>query len=141
MGGRKPGGNHPDHNKAHKPVAIHRHQDDDEGVSDEEFNEPEGMAALPEIPSDLGIDPMLIAVLEPVVFLVGSEDYLVHPDAADAVFDRILSALNRLDAKRRASVLEDLKTLGGYFTGPEWPADMAKFIDCFAESIDSGGAE
>jgi hypothetical protein len=145
MGGKKSGGNQPDDNKAHKPVSIHRHQhdeDEDEGEgADEEFNEPEGMASLPEIPEDLGIDPMLIAVLESVVFLSGSEDDLVHPDAADAVIDRILTVLTRLDATRRARVLEDLKTLRGHVSGPDWPAGMAEFVDYFAESISSGGAE
>ena len=39
---------------------------------------PEGAAVLPEIPPELNIHPLLLAVLHAVVFLAGSEEHIVQ---------------------------------------------------------------
>ena len=44
---------------------------------------PEGAAVFPEIPPELGVHPLLLAVLHAVVFLSGSDDVLVNPAAAE----------------------------------------------------------
>ncbi|MBV9657723.1 MAG: hypothetical protein JO295_06395, partial [Verrucomicrobia bacterium] len=44
---------------------------------------PEGAAVLPEIPAELGVDPILLAVLHAVVFLDGSREDVVNGAAAD----------------------------------------------------------
>ena len=94
-----------------------------------------------EIPREFGIDPLLLAVLESVVFLSGSDDTIVHPDAAESVLSRIIGTLSRLDDNRRARVLEDLATLKGHVTGPQWPEGMAEFLEQFAREISPGATE
>lgn len=140
MGGRKPGGRKPGEGPR-KPVPGHHRQDHSEPREEEFFEEPEGIAALPEIPREFGIDPLLLAVLESVVFLSGSDDTIVHPDAAEAVLSRIIGTLTRLDDTRRARVLEDLATLKGHVTGPQWPEGMAEFLEQFAREISPGATE
>ncbi len=140
MGGRKPGGKKPDA-AARKPIPGHHRHDHSHPREEDFFEEPEGIAALPEIPREFGIDPLLLAVLESVVFLSGSDDTIVHPDAAESVLSRIIGTLSRLDDNRRARVLEDLATLKGHVTGPQWPEGMAEFLEQFAREISPGATE
>ena len=55
----------------------------DETDGDEEPEVPEGAAVFPLIPPELGIDPLLLAVLHATVFLAGSTTEVVHTAAAD----------------------------------------------------------
>ena len=55
-------------------------------MSDEADDEvPEGAAVFPTIPAELGVDPLLLAVLHATVFLAGSDEAVVHPAAAGLV--------------------------------------------------------
>lgn len=140
MGGRNPG-NRKGEASGRKP-GHGRHGGDHPHPREEDFfDEPEGIAALPEIPREFGIDPLLLAVLESVVFLSGSDDTIVHPDAAESVLARIIGTLARLDDKRRERVLEDMATLKGHVTGPQWPEGMAEFLEQFAREITPGATE
>lgn len=140
MGGKKPGGRKPD-GGARKPIPGHHLHAHSHPREEDFFEEPEGVASLPEIPREFGIDPLLLAVLEAVVFLSGSDDTIVHPDAAESVLTRVIGTLARLDDKRRARVLEDLATLKGHVTGPQWPEGMADFLEQFAREISPGATE
>ncbi|MFM7113989.1 MAG: hypothetical protein ACKO26_22885 [Planctomycetota bacterium] len=140
MGGRKPGGKKPG-GQARKPVPGHQHPDSGKPREEDFFEEPEGIASLPEIPREFGIDPLLLAVMESVVFLSGSDESVVHPDAAESVLSRIIGTLTRLDDTRRNRVLEDLATLKGHVSGPQWPDGMAEFLEQFAREINPGDAE
>ena len=48
---------------------------------------PEGAAVFPLIPAELGINPLLLAVLHAAVFLGGSTEDVIQPAAADEAFD------------------------------------------------------
>ena len=58
-------------------------------MSDEELigEVPDGAAIFPEIPEELGINPLWLAVLHATVFLAGSNEDIVHPDAAEEVMN------------------------------------------------------
>ena len=43
---------------------------------------PEGAAVFPLIPPELGVNPLLLAVLHATVFLAGSDEKIVNPAAA-----------------------------------------------------------
>ena len=48
---------------------------------------PDGAAVFPEIPAELGVHPLLLAVLHAFVFLDGSDDGVVNPAAADEAME------------------------------------------------------
>ena len=75
---------------------------------------PDGAAVFPLIPAELGVDPLLLAVLHAAVFLSGSDDAVVHPDAADEAMEYLATYLQRLDGERLRKVREDLVCLGAY---------------------------
>jgi len=97
---------------------------------------PDGSAVFPVVPPELGVDPLLLAVLHATVFLSGSDDEVVHPVAAEEVLDQIGQCLGRLDGERRARVQEDLRTLAAYARQEEWPRELTalfrSFLDEFA---------
>ena|SRR5579883_2077805 len=94
---------------------------------------PEGAAIFPLVPAELGVHPLLLAVLHTVVFLEGSEPNVVQPDAADEALEYLATYLQRLegDALRRAR--EDLLTLAGYARQQGWPKQHVRFLKEFLE--------
>ena len=65
-------------------------------TQDSERDVPEGAAVLPLIPVDLGIHPLFLAVLHAVVFLDGSDEDIVDPDAAAEALEYLPGYLQRL---------------------------------------------
>jgi hypothetical protein len=55
----------------------------------EEREVPEGAAVFPVIPPELGVHPLLLAVLHAVVFLEGSGEEIVEPSAAEEALDHL----------------------------------------------------
>jgi hypothetical protein len=100
-------------------------------MNDAEPEVPEGAAVLPEIPAELGVDPLLLAVLQAVVFLDGSTEDVVNGAAADEALDHLASYLQRLDGPRLQRVREDLETLAGYARAQKWPKQQVRFFKDF----------
>jgi hypothetical protein len=92
---------------------------------------PEGAAVLPLIPPELGVDPLLLAVLHCLVFLEGSEDTIVDPEAAEEALDRLATYLQRVTGPPLQKVQEDLVSLAGYARQQGWPRQQARFFKEF----------
>lgn len=97
---------------------------------------PEGSAVFPIVPPELGIDPLLLAVLHATVFLSGSDDDVVHPVAAEEVLDQLGQCLSRLQGDQLRRVKEDLVSLAAYARQEQWPRELTalfrSFLDEFA---------
>jgi hypothetical protein len=92
---------------------------------------PEGAAVFPLIPPELGVHPLLLAVLHAVVFLDGSDETLVHPDAAGEALEYLAGYLQRLDGDDLRRVREDLKTLETFARQEKWPRQEVRFLKDF----------
>jgi len=99
--------------------------------NDENPDVPEGAAVLPLIPAELGIDPLLLAVLHAVVFFDGSEDDMIDPDAAVESLEYLATYLQRLDGQRLKKVKEDLLVLASYAKEQGWGKDQVRFFEDF----------
>jgi hypothetical protein len=106
--------------------------DDDRGV-------PEGAAVFPLIPSELGVDPLLLAVLHAVVFLSGSEDDVVQPDAAEEALEYVAGYLQRLEGPRLQRVREDMEVLLRLARQEKWPKAAQQFLKTFLTDYGVGG--
>lgn len=100
----------------------------DEAPTDEV---PDGAAFFPEIPTELGVSPLLLCVLHSVVFLGGSAEEIVHPSAGDEALGMMAEYLARLDGAERAKVLEDMDALRGYARDQGWPKQLTAFLKSF----------
>src|SRR5258708_28153343 len=89
---------------------------------------PEGAAVFPLIPAELGVHPLLLAVLHAVVFLDGSSDEIVDPDAASEALEYLVGYLQRLDGADLRRVQEDLQVLAALASQEDWPKPMVQFL-------------
>ena len=92
---------------------------------------PAGAAVFPEIPPELGVDPLLLAVLHATVFLAGSSDELVNPDAAGEALEYMAEYLQRLEGPALDRVREDMATLVAYARQQKWPREQVRFFKEF----------
>lgn len=99
---------------------------------------PEGAAVLPLIPVELGIHPMLLAILHAVVFLEGSEAKIVNPDAALEAMEYVATYLQRLGISDVRRLKEDLLVLEKYAAEQHWPREYAEFFKEFLSNLGIG---
>ena len=99
---------------------------------------PEGAAVLPEIPAELGVQPLLLAVLHAVVFLDGSDDDVVDPDAAVEAMEYMAMYLQRLDGPAVQRLREDLDALVAYAKQQQWPKENVRFFKEFLSNFGVG---
>jgi hypothetical protein len=83
------------------------------------------------IPEDLGVHPLLLAVLHSYVFLEGSDEDVVHADAATEAMEYLATYLQRLQGKELERVQEDLETLVGFAKEEKWPKEQVVFLQTF----------
>ena len=102
---------------------------------------PEGAAVFPEVPADLGVDPLLLAVLHATVFLAGSDETVVHPDAATEAVEAMAVYLRRMDGERLRRAREDMAALVAFARQQKWPRQMTQALQRFLEDYGVGTEE
>ena len=98
---------------------------------DDEGEVPEGAAVFPDIPAELGVNPLLLAVVHAVVFLAGSDDEIVQPDAADEALGYVAGYLQRLTGPDLQRVKEDVAALLAYAKQQGWAKQLQHFLTTF----------
>lgn len=109
-------------------------------MTDEAPEVPAGAAVFPLIPEELGIHPLLLAVLHAVVFFDGSDEDVVHDGAADEALNYIATYLQRLSGPEQTRVREDLAVLVEYARENDWPAEERQFLKTFLDDYAGGEA-
>ncbi len=102
-------------------------------IPDHDDEAPDGAAVFPLISPELGIHPLLLAVLHAYVFLEGSESGIVHPEAAAEAMEYVATYLQRLSGDELRRAREDLETLVGYAKEQKWPKQQVQFLKVFLE--------
>jgi len=102
---------------------------------------PDGAASFPEIPVELNISGQLLAIIHGVVFIAGSDEKIVHPHAGDEALGMISNYLDRLTAKERTRILDDLQALRQYAKEQGWPKQLASFLKDFPKNFGITGGE
>jgi hypothetical protein len=100
---------------------------------------PEGAAVFPLIPHELGIHPLLLAVLHAYVFLEGSEAAVLNPLVAEEAMNYLVSYLQRLSGDDLRRVKEDMRTLTGLAKSEKWPKQQVRFLQDFLSDNGIGG--
>ena len=103
---------------------------------------PEGAAVFPSIPPELGVNPLLLSVLHATVFLAGSDDDVVHPDAAEEALQYLADYLQRLDGALLLQVREDMACLTAFAKQEKWPKQLVRLLQDFLKDygIEKGEA-
>jgi hypothetical protein len=100
-------------------------------MADDAPEVPEGAAVFPLIPAELGIHPLLLAVLHAVVFLDGSDEQVINDAAADEALNYLVTYLQRLRGSEQQRVREDLAVLVDHARENDWPAEERHFLENF----------
>lgn len=99
---------------------------------------PDGAAVFPLIPPELGVHPLLLAVLHAYVFLEGSEAAVLNGAAAEEAMQYLATYIQRLTGPELRRVREDLDTLVGFAKSEKWPRQQVRFLQDF---LDDNGVE
>jgi hypothetical protein len=102
---------------------------------------PEGAAVFPTIPAELGINPLLLAVLHATVFLSGSDDDVVDPAAAEEALQYLAGYLQRLDGTPLQQVREDMLCLANFARQEKWPKQLVRALQSFLKDYGIGEKE
>ncbi len=102
---------------------------------------PEGAAVLPEIPPELEVQPLLLAVLHAVIFLAGSEENIIHPAASEEALEHLATYLQRLHGPELERVRADLAILLEYAKQQRWPKHELEFFESFLSDFGVGDEE
>jgi hypothetical protein len=104
-------------------------------LSDEADEVPDGAAIFPEIPTQLGVNPLLLAALHAYVFLDGSDSEVVNPEASSEAMEYIALYFQRLEGDNLQRVREDMDTLVGYAKEEKWPKQYVVFLKSFLSEL------
>ena len=102
------------------------HDDEDNGAE-----VPDGAAIFPDIPAELGVSPLWLAVLHTTVFLLGSDDKIIDPDAAEEAAQGVAMYLGRLEGEELRRVREDMACLIAYARQQKWSKGLIQALKTF----------
>ena len=92
---------------------------------------PDGAAVFPLIPEELGVHPLLLAVLHAYVFLEGSEEVVLNGAVAEEAMEYLITYLQRLKGADLQRLREDFQTLVGFAKHEKWPRQQLRFLQDF----------
>ena len=93
---------------------------------------------MPLIPPELGVHPLLLAVLHAVVFFDGSSEDVVNDAAADEALNYIATYLQRLEGAELRRIKEDIECLVAFARQEKWPEAELKFFQDFLNEYGVG---
>ena len=102
---------------------------------------PEGAAVFPLIPAELGVHPLLLAVLHAIVFLDGSDDEVVHPGGrrGAGVPGDVPAAARR--ARPAAGARKTSRCSWAYAKEQKWPKQQVAFLKAFCKITASASGD
>lgn len=143
--GQNDGGSRPNQPKGPPPKGqkpVNNRQEPDEFEDDEDGDLPaeenpglEGIALFPDIPQELGIDPLLESLISMVVFITASDEDLVNPKAADEAFTHLQNILSKLADKRLSRLREELVVIAGWVKDQGLGTEAVEFIENFLDEM------
>jgi hypothetical protein len=98
----------------------------------------EGAAVFPLIPSELHIHPLLLALLHAMVFIDGSTDAVIDPEAADEAMQYVVTYLHRLKGPTLKQLQEDMACLLDFAKQQGWNKQQQTFIRSFLSDYGIG---
>jgi hypothetical protein len=114
-----------------------RNNEDDDNFDDEEQPEqgPDGAAVFSLIPSELGINPLLLCLIHSFVFLDGSVPEVVNEAAGAEAIEYLATYIQRLKGAELRKVKEDMQVLLDFAKGEKWSSEQIDFLRGFLEDL------
>lgn len=93
---------------------------------------------MPLVPAELGIDPILLALLHCAAFLDLASEDLVDPEAAGDVLENLEAYVKRLSPERLNEIEHQLESLEQWAESAGWPDELVDFVADFLYSCGIG---
>ena len=122
-------------------MADNEDMDEMEDIDENSIEVPEGTAIFPEIPDQVGANPLLLSLLHFVVFIAGSDKNICNQQAGAAILDQVATYLQRLNAKEVARLKEDLAVLAAFAREEKWGGGTVEVLDTFLDDMGVGDGE
>ena len=122
-------------------MADNEEMDEMEEMDENSIEVPEGTAIFPEIPDQVGANPLLLSLLHFVVFIAGSDEAVCNQEAGAAILDQVATYLQRLSTKEVARLKEDLAVLAAFARDQKWEAGTVEVLDTFLDDMGVGEGE
>lgn len=94
---------------------------------------------MPVLPTSLGIDPIVAALLHAVAFLELSGDGTVDPDWAVEAMEHVVHYLGRLPAAQIAALGEQVGRVAATAEAADWGDNAVKFFGAFMDNFSVTG--
>lgn len=101
---------------------------------------PDGAAVFPLIPEELGVHPLLLAVLHAVVFFDGSDVEVINDAAANEALNYFATYMQRLQGPDLTRIREDMDCLIAFGKQEGWPKEELQFLQGFLQEFGVGQA-
>jgi hypothetical protein len=98
----------------------------------------EGAAVFPLIPPELLVHPLLLALLHAMVFIDGSTDEVIDPEAADEAMQYIVTYLHRVQGPMMKQLQEELACLLDFARQQGWSRQQQTFLKSFLSDYGIG---
>jgi hypothetical protein len=111
-------------------------EDDDEreNGADSALEDP----IMPLVPPELGIDPILLALIHCAAFLDLASEQLVDPDSAGDVLENLELYVKRLEPTRLTEIQGQIEKLEEWADQSGWPEELVDFVADFLYSCGVG---
>jgi hypothetical protein len=93
---------------------------------------------MPAVPPELGIDPILLALIHCAAFLDLASEDLVDPDSAGDVLENLELYIKRLEPARLSEIQAQLEKLEEWAEQSGWPEELVDFVADFLYSCGVG---
>jgi hypothetical protein len=93
---------------------------------------------MPRVPAELGIDPILLALLHCAAFLDLASDDQVDPESAGEVLESLEIYMKRLPSERLGQIEQQLEKLEAWAEESGWPEELVDFVADFLYSCGIG---
>lgn len=112
-------------------------------AADDKGSGKEAVSGLPLVPAELGIDPVLLALLHCAAFLDLSGEGIVEPGAATDVLEHVGLYVQRLSPDELADIADQLAALHEHGAEAGWAPELLELVDDFLYScgVDDEDAE
>ncbi|HMJ11326.1 MAG TPA: hypothetical protein VK524_07945 [Polyangiaceae bacterium] len=98
-------------------------------------------AMLPAVPEELGLDPLLLALLRCASFLDLSADESVNAELAGEILEHVGMYVQRLPDERLDDIQDQLESLDAYGVEQGWNSEVVEFIRDFLYNCGLGEDE
>ncbi|MSR31926.1 MAG: hypothetical protein EXR99_10515 [Gemmataceae bacterium] len=111
---------------------------EDHELSGEDVDLPDGTCCFPYIEDETGINPLLLSLVQLVVFVAGSDKAIVNQEAAGPILDMVSDYMGRLGDLEVNKLKSEMNALIEQCRKDGWEKGHLEILHSFLDDIGAG---